>query len=515
MVMSKTSQSFSTNWFTGDKDGLRQINERLVERRGFGLIAGELYQNVMDTTATECHFTIEKVPGKPRVRITVVDNGPGFSKLSDAWTMFAPSEKKSAPTKAGRFNLGEKMVLSFAYEASIHTTSGTVEFNEEGRQFYPRRKRESGTSFTAELACTSERYDELVSQLDRIMVRDGLDLWVNGRRIQSRTPQHQWDEVLPTEIGDDLRKTKRRTEIMTYEVEGDETAMLYELGIPVVETGDRWHVSIQQKVPLNTDRDNVTPAYLRAVRVAVLNRLHWELDGDDTEGTWVNEAAASPDCSDDAVESFRVQKYGDKSVAEDPFNPEANAMALSSGFTVIPSRGLSSGQRKNLYSAGTLRSTSAQFPTAGKGAYSDDPNAPPVEVIPQENWTEAMGEIYRYALGLGHRLMGRDIGLRFVRCPSGPCGRWRAAYGGGQLDFNVLVLGKKWFEQGASVEVADLILHEFGHEYESDHCSADYHKALTKLGAKLKRDAIDDAEWFRKFEPVKLRPIKNEKVKGE
>ena len=46
------------------------------------------------------------------------------------------------------------------------------------------------------------------------------------------------------------------------------------MGIPVVETGDRYHVDVQQKVPLNMDRDNVTPAYLRAIRVAVLNATH-------------------------------------------------------------------------------------------------------------------------------------------------------------------------------------------------------------------------------------------------
>jgi hypothetical protein len=32
------------------------------------------------------------------------------------------------------------------------------------------------------------------------------------------------------------------------------------MGIPVVETGDRWHVDVAQKVPLNFDRDNLPPA---------------------------------------------------------------------------------------------------------------------------------------------------------------------------------------------------------------------------------------------------------------
>ena len=58
-----------TDWFTAHKDGLRQINERFVERRGFGIIGGELYQNVMDTAATKCIFTIRGSSRKRRVKL--------------------------------------------------------------------------------------------------------------------------------------------------------------------------------------------------------------------------------------------------------------------------------------------------------------------------------------------------------------------------------------------------------------------------------------------------------------
>ena len=51
-----------SNWFVAHKEGLRQIADRLVERRGFGIVGGELYQNVMDTNATECRITINKMP---------------------------------------------------------------------------------------------------------------------------------------------------------------------------------------------------------------------------------------------------------------------------------------------------------------------------------------------------------------------------------------------------------------------------------------------------------------------
>ena len=48
------------------------------------------------------------------------------------------------------------------------------------------------------------------------------------------------------------------------------------MGIPVVKPGDKgddepFHLNVHQKVPLNMDRDNVTPAYLKLLRREVLN----------------------------------------------------------------------------------------------------------------------------------------------------------------------------------------------------------------------------------------------------
>lgn len=494
-----------TDWFTAHKDGLRQIHERLVERRGFGIIGGELYQNVMDTDATKCVFTITKVPGKPRVRIEVEDDGHGFHDLTHAWTMYAPSEKKADPGKAGRFNMGEKAVLSFAHEATVHTTSGMVVFDSSGRHEHPRRKRDRGTLFTAELACNQERYEQLVGYLRRIIVRPGLTLIVNGEELPHREPIHVFEQPLTTEIGDDLRRSVRKTEVQLFDVGGDEVPSLYELGIPVVETGDKWHVNVMQKVPLNADRDNVTPAYLRSVRTAVYNDMHRQIDGDDTESEWVNEAAADPNCTDDAAETFRLRKYGKNSVTSDPTNPEADAEAMAHGFVVIPSRGLNRGQRDNLYRAGTLQSSSKAFPTAGKGAYSTDPDAEPVTVIPPEKWSDGMKLIHEYTEGLGRRLLEKTVHVRFVHCSRfGEGKRWAACYGRGGIphgffDYNVFVLGRKWFDQGACEAVDDLILHELGHDFESNHLCEGYHAALTKLGAKLKAVALREPEWFRKF----------------
>ncbi len=43
----------------------------------------------------------------------------------------------------------------------------------------------------------------------------------------------------------------------------------------------------------------------------------------------------------------------------------------------------------------------------------------------------------------------------------------------------------------------DLIQHEFGHQYGGNHLADDYHKALTRLGAKMTMLALRKPEIFK------------------
>ena len=74
-----------------------------------------------------------------------------------------------------------------------------------------------------------------------------------------------------------------------------------------------------------------------------------------------------------------------------------------------------------------------------------------------------------------------------------------ACYGSRRLDFNLLRLGHRWFEQGATVAVDLLLIHEFGHETSGDHLSEDYYEALCLLGARMKRLALEKPEEVRRF----------------
>jgi hypothetical protein len=266
--------------------------------------------------------------------------------------------------------------------------------------------------------------------------------------------------------------------VSLFEALPSEVPGLYEMGLPVVETGDRWHVNVGQKCPLNRDRDNVRPAFLQAVRVAVLNAAYDLLaTEDEATAAWCKLAGADGRCSDEAVRHLVRLRFGEKVAGPDPSDVEAMKRFQSEGGTIVV--GLSKGEWANVRRAGAVLPAGRICPTAKP--YSDDPNAEGVTVIPQERWSEGMKNIAAYAVFLARELMQVPLAVSVVHTTN----NFAACYGGGRLDFNLLRLGHQWFERGATEDVDRLLIHEFGHEASGDHLSEEYHEALCVLPARL------------------------------
>jgi hypothetical protein len=161
------------------------------------------------------------------------------------------------------------------------------------------------------------------------------------------------------------------------------------------------------------------------------------------------------------------------------------------GGTIVV--GLSKGEWANVRRAGAVQPAGKICPTAKP--YSLDPNAPPVDVVPEDKWTEGMKNMAAYAVFLGQELMGVQITVSVVRTTN----NFAACYGSGRLDFNLFRLGHKWFDGGVTEDVDRLLIHEYGHQFSGDHLSEDYHEALCLLGARLKRLVLEMPELLRKF----------------
>jgi len=121
------------------------------------------------------------------------------------------------------------------------------------------------------------------------------------------------DTVLANEDGE-LRRTQRKTKVRLYEPLAGESAMLYDVGIPVVETGDRCHADVQQKVPLNMERDKITPAHRRELRVEVLNAMSGRLEAEEAPKPWVQDALADGRVTGDAVHAVPLAFADEKAL---------------------------------------------------------------------------------------------------------------------------------------------------------------------------------------------------------
>lgn len=409
--------------------------------------------------------------------------------------MFAESYKRSNPQQRGRFNIGEKFVLAVCESASIATTTGTVLFDpDQGRIEKPDEKRQRGSVFKGRIKMTAQEFTEVSDYLRSLLLPAGVTVTFNAEKLIPRSPIQTFTASLETVvIGENgaMRPTVRKTEVGLFEVLPGEVAHIYELGLPIVETNDKWHINVGQKVPLSKDRNNVPPRYLKTVRTLVLNEMYDRLTKTDANEDWVRQASSSSDCSEAAIKQVLDLRFGEMRAAFDPNDKEAGKRWVSEGGTLVYGPMLSPQEWANAKKAGAIQPAGKLRPSPKP--YSQEKDAENVQVIPPDKWTPGMKMVAEYAVFLGRELMDVNVTVTFVNTANNFVACYAA---GGDLHFNVFRLGYAWFDKGLTEGVDELLLHEFGHQYSADHLSEQYHDGLTRLGAKLKTLALQKPEAF-------------------
>ena len=456
-------------WFEVDREGLRELQEGKPK----DYILRELVQNAWDENITICEVFLSWKDGM--ASITVTDDSPeGFRDLSHAYTLFAPTYKRSEPEKRGRFNLGEKQILSICDEAFITTTKGSIIFTAEGRK-ESKSCRKVGSLIQVFVKMTEEEYKDIYSIIKTYLPPANIKFTVNHKDYSHHTPDFCFEAILPTEFEEDgiFHKTKRKTVI---DLHKSDKPLLYEMGIPVTPIDSKYSIDIQQKVPLSTDRDTVPSSYLKALYAEVLNHTFEYLQEDKSSEVWVREATASKKISDVAVRKVIEKRYGDKVVVANPRDRNSIDEAISQGYKVIHGRELSKDEWQNVKKAKTVKSSSDLFPTNTTGAT-------PVEPTPD------MFKYAKLAKKVARRSFGIEIEVKFAE--------WigvAAQYGNRTLTLNLKVVPKEFFES-FSIALLDLTIHELSHEA-GNHTQYTYHQACTRLGAELTMIALKEPEFF-------------------
>lgn len=463
----------SKPWFVVDTAGLAA----LTTRRDKSFVLAELLANSWDAPGTtSVRVTAARLPSTRDAEILVVDDSPaGFSDLSHAFTLFAHTDKRGQADQRGRFNLGEKLSLAIARSARITSTTGTVNFDADGRRRSSQPRTAAGSEVALRIPFTAAELDDAIAEAMTYIAP--VPTLINGVPIPARVPLATFHAKLPTELlspDGTMRRGERQAEVVLYAPATAE-GRLYELGIPVCATGDTFDVDVRQKVPLSLERDSVSDAYLRRLRAAVLANAAQLLDANTAKASWVTAALEADNLPAEAVNAVILQRYGAKVVSFDPSDPEANKIAIARGYAVVHGGAFSGAAWSSIRDAGALRPAGQVTPSPSPWAQDGAP-ASTVDSTPE------MDAFAAWCVRLGQALLGTDIDVEFYARFNDPM--TQAAYGGRRLQFAVNRLGRAWFRGPLREEQLDLVLHEFGHHFASDHLSRDYYNALSRLGAK-------------------------------
>ena len=453
------------SYLTIDRAGLRSVTDPLS-------IFPEVIANTFDAKdVSDVYFLAEPVRNRSRVKVTVIDNAPeGWANLDHAVTMYAPSTRRDDAAKRGRFNRGEKCFLAYVEKGTLETMSGTLEFNGDEMERHPRRKTDLGTTLKATVIMDRETFGAAMEVVHRIVPPKGVTFQVNGGFINRPRVSATVEVTLGTVLfdGEALRPTRRQCEIEIWP-SNDGKCWIYEMGIPVVEVEGDYHVNVGQKVPLNVNRDNVTPAYLRELRAHVLDAMVTEVAPERLAAAWV--ADALPKVADTTLTTTLDRQYGKDRVAFTPGEPESNTRATAAGFTVVPANAITGAARQRAKDLGALPSSASMFST-GRIDTSPDGVAP----IPVEQWTDHMENIATYAMALAEHL---GVVCRAVQWYPREAGL-RGAWSGNVLSLNISVVGDELTRLDA------LLIHEFGHSRSANHFSDEYFQALCHFGARMR-----------------------------
>lgn len=458
-----------------DIQGYRQS----LQPKGKPRILVEGLSNAFDTHTDIVLVTFSQESGW--ADLTIKDNDPdGFVNLKDAWTLFAASNRREDPEARGRFGQGEKELIAIAVDGGlldITSTKGSVTFTREGRR-EEATKTPHGTVLTARLKLNQAEAREFVTLMRAIIVPMGVVFSFNGEVIERAEPVKTVRETLDTVIWDaegNMKDTRRVTSIELFEA--DDTAYIYELGIPVVEHDGRFHINIGQKVPLNATRDNVKPAYLRKLREIMLNSTYDLLTREDMTTPWVR--AALPNSTPEALNSYRDTVHGRNAVIFDPNNPEANKRATDEGRQLIHGgtydKGVWSRMKEIVKPAGQVIQTHIETSPDG---------IPP---IPREQWTEAMHTVAQYVMEVGHYVLGFKPSVEFMPTNCGTGGKhYSASWAGSTVSFYLRHLGKNWPKTVDQEALDRLIIHEFTHNTADDHFTDRFIHDIAGIGARLR-----------------------------
>ena len=476
--MGNPSSNNDRERFEVSTDGLRELQAG----RAPWSILKELVQNVWDEApdATVCEVEVKETDDGRRTWVRVSDDGPGFADPRHSYTLMAPTTKRADPRKRGRFNLGDKEVISLADEAIVETKGITIVFPKSGGREVKENGKDKGTIVTLIMPWHPKEIPALEKMLKRFQPPSECRLTVNGQEVARREPLAirtvKLNTVLQAGPGQAMKEKELSTELWVLKPTapaGKDGGWLYEMGIPVQPTGQRYDVDVMQKIPMLQNREIVSKAYLQDIAAETLNAVYQTLTESQAKERWVSDALGDKRVdSQEVISTVASKKFGPRAVWRST-DMESNRKAMEEGYNPVDPQQIPAAERGKLLSKGGLKTAEEMF---GHTPLKDVEIAPDTEMTEFSRWVQ---DIAGY--------VGLEATVRFVEDPDAKViAECTANTSRPRVTFNVSLLGKGWFGKRTSEQLR-LVIHELGHARANspmDH-GEKWGDACADIGAKI------------------------------
>ena len=449
-------------------------------------IIQEIFANSFDEkTAKNISASIFYSTGsKKLLYVHVTDDGDGFKRIQDVYTLFGRSEKIENPEQRGRWNLGEKQFFALAEKATIETSGKHIEFSEDTRTEVD--KKTTGTMIEAWFRFETNCLDEIMRKLNLLIVPQDKHLVINGKTISTKKPIRRFSAVLTTlqPSKSDPRvliHTNRTTTIAAYEPSSE--AWLFEMGIPIQPIECLWSLDVQQKVPLSPNRDTVSDQYLKKLYSEVVNNMHNLIPKEEAGKNFVTLGLGGATAA--SAKDILSKRFDSNSVVLRSADYRANEAAMEDGAFVVPDGVFDTDTRKHLKEVGVANYAAELYKTEFVAAK-------PVSVAPE------MQCFARFVNEIAIDTIARQVECVFISAESDTVAQYSRA--SGTMTFNVghkNVRGPRWFVI-PTVENLGTVIHELSHhDSESgnglSHLTTDFVYEQERIAATI---ALKGAQYY-------------------
>ena len=352
--------------FEIDDKGYAKLNEEFTPTE----VTYELISNAFDLDEVKNIKLVIEQAGDNRTKIIVEDDGEGYEKISDVFTLYAESIRKEDKTKTGWYDEGQKKTESGLVFGNVLSKDFEVEFPESGG----RTVREEldtfrkGSKFEGVFRWNYEERKKLISNLKRTIVpetnRKGepLMMFINDEFVPHKDIAKKFRGKLQTRYTENgkVKRPYEETDIEIYESDEGRKSWVYEMGVPVQQCPIKFHpdisvdINIKQKIPQTSQRNVLTAKWMSKLYGVVLLQCHDMLEirhsniSNDLGSAWIKDGINSLEEEDQKKMSSLIMETPFENLNIPSNDLGANDMALRDGKVFLPNGFLDGKTRKNL-----------------------------------------------------------------------------------------------------------------------------------------------------------------------